>query len=163
MVHSYGTRNATSSLLTLPKCNKSIGQKCISYTGPKVWNGLTEAIRCAPSLPSFKSRYLKALYRTTNVNMPEGLREDPYHWTELPSLNKDYYYHYYYNEVFIGCHSLERIQTPASPGMMVLNYRSNHSWHSGQRSTTPLSMVQQHISIWTRTNRCHKTMYHTLI
>ena len=26
-----------------------------------------------------------------------GLREDPYHWTELPSLNKDYYhYHYYY-------------------------------------------------------------------
>ena len=50
--HSYGTRNATSSLLTLPKCNKSIGQKCISYSGPKVWNGLTEAIRCAPSLPS---------------------------------------------------------------------------------------------------------------
>ena len=59
--HSYGTWNATSSLLTLPKCNKSIGQKCISYTGPKVWNGSTEAIRCAPSLPSFKSRYLKAL------------------------------------------------------------------------------------------------------
>ena len=29
------------------------------------------------------------------VNMPEGLREDPYHWTELPSLNKDYYYYYY--------------------------------------------------------------------
>ena len=25
----------------------------------------------------------------------EGLREDPYHWTELPSLNKDYYYYYY--------------------------------------------------------------------
>ena len=23
----------------------------------------------------------------------EGLREDPYHWTELPSLNKDYYYY----------------------------------------------------------------------
>ena len=30
------------------------------------------------------------------INMPEGLREDPYHWTELPSLNKDYYYHYHY-------------------------------------------------------------------
>ena len=29
------------------------------------------------------------------VNMPEGLREDPYHWTELPSLNKDYYHYYY--------------------------------------------------------------------
>ena len=31
--------------------------------------------------------------------MPEGLREDPYHWTELPSLKKDdyyYYYHYFY-------------------------------------------------------------------
>ena len=63
--HSYGTRNATSSLLALPKCNKSIGQKCISYSGPKVWNGLTEAIRCAPSLPSFKSRYLNAMYCTT--------------------------------------------------------------------------------------------------
>ena len=50
--HSCGTRNATSSLLTLPKCNKSIAQKCISYSGPKIWNGLTEAIRCAPSLPS---------------------------------------------------------------------------------------------------------------
>ena len=23
--------------------------------------------------------------------MQQGLREDPYHWTELPSLNKDYY------------------------------------------------------------------------
>ena len=63
--HSYGTRNATSSLLAHPKCNKSIGQKCISYSGPKVWNGLTEAIRCAPSLPSFKSRYLKVMYCTT--------------------------------------------------------------------------------------------------
>ena len=30
------------------------------------------------------------------VNMPEGLREDPYHWTDLPLLNKDYYYYYYY-------------------------------------------------------------------
>ena len=63
--HSYGTRNATSSLLALPKCNKSIGQKCISYSGPKVWNGLTEAIRCAPSLPSFNSQYLKAMYCIT--------------------------------------------------------------------------------------------------
>ena len=27
--------------------------------------------------------------------MPEGLREDPYHWTELPSLNKELYYYYY--------------------------------------------------------------------
>ena len=35
--HSYGTRDTTSSLLALPKCNKSIGQKCISYCtqGPK--------------------------------------------------------------------------------------------------------------------------------
>ena len=23
--------------------------------------------------------------------------EDPYHWTELPSLNKVYYYYYHYN------------------------------------------------------------------
>ena len=60
--HSYDTRNATSSLLALPKCNKSIGQKCISYSGPKVWNGSTEAIRY---VPSFKSRYLKAMYCTT--------------------------------------------------------------------------------------------------
>ena len=63
--HSYGTRNATSSLLALPKCKKSIGQKCILYSGPKVWNGLTEAIRCAPSLPSFKSLYLKPMDCTT--------------------------------------------------------------------------------------------------
>ena len=35
--HSYGTQNTTSSLLALPKCNKSIGLKCISYCtlGPK--------------------------------------------------------------------------------------------------------------------------------
>ena len=33
--------------------------------------------------------------------MPEGLREDPYHWTELPSLNKDYYYYYYYYYIII--------------------------------------------------------------
>ena len=30
------------------------------------------------------------------VNMPEGLREDPHHWSELPSLNKDHYYNYYH-------------------------------------------------------------------
>ena len=28
--------------------------------------------------------------------MPEGLRDDPYHWTELPSLNKDYYYYHFH-------------------------------------------------------------------
>ena len=32
-------------------------------------------------------------------NEIEGLREDPYHWTELPSLNKKYYHFYYYNYV----------------------------------------------------------------
>ena len=63
--HRYGTLNATSSLLGLPICNKSIGQKCISYSRPKVWISLTEAIRCAPSLPSLKSRYLEAIYSTT--------------------------------------------------------------------------------------------------
>ena len=39
--------------------------------------------------------------------MPEGLREDPYHWTELTSLNKDYYhyhYHYYYYYYFYYYH-----------------------------------------------------------
>ena len=56
--HSYGTRNATSSLLALPNCNKSIGQKCISYSEPKVWNGLTEAIRCAPSLVLIPKSYV---------------------------------------------------------------------------------------------------------
>ena len=30
------------------------------------------------------------------VNMPEGLREDPYHWTKLPSSNKDYYHFFFY-------------------------------------------------------------------
>ena len=36
--------------------------------------------------------------------MPEGLREGPYHWTELPSLNKDnyYYYYYYYYSIFVS-------------------------------------------------------------
>ena len=28
------------------------------------------------------------------IHYSEGLREDPYNWTELPSLNKDYYYYY---------------------------------------------------------------------
>ena len=64
-IPSYGTRNATSSLLALPKCYKSIGQKCNSFSGPKVWNSSPEAIICAPSLPSFKSRYLKAMYSTS--------------------------------------------------------------------------------------------------
>ena len=33
---------------------------------------------------------------TSLPDVSEGLREDPYHWTELPSSNKDYYYYYYH-------------------------------------------------------------------
>ena len=34
--------------------------------------------------------------KSTLFRYSEGLRKDPYHWTELSSLNKDYYYRYYY-------------------------------------------------------------------
>ena len=57
--HSYGTHNGTSYLLAVPECNKSIGQKCISCSWPKVKNSIIKAIRCAPSRPSFKSQYQK--------------------------------------------------------------------------------------------------------
>ena len=44
------------------------------------------------------SIFLVAYVLYIPIYIQEGLGEDPFHWTELPSLNKDdyYYYHYYY-------------------------------------------------------------------
>ena len=63
--HGYNTRNASSSLLAMPKTHKSIGQKSFSYAGAKVWNNLSERTRDAPSLTSFKSRCFKEINVST--------------------------------------------------------------------------------------------------
>ena len=87
--HSYGTRSATSSLLALPKCNKSIGQKSFHTQGPEF--GMAELKQSDVHhlyLPSNLDTWKQCTVLICSpgalrllVNMPEGLRKDPYHWT----------------------------------------------------------------------------------
>ena len=65
--------------------------------------------------------------------MPEGLREDPYHWTELPSLNKDYYY-YYIGQIF----ELVHYMCPAAleyPSVEMVSVCTGWLWTEGPEST----------------------------
>ena len=57
-IHSFDLRSATNQTLYVPKPNLEIYRRSLSYSGPKLWNALPESVRNAPSLGSFKQRYL---------------------------------------------------------------------------------------------------------
>ena len=50
---SYNLRN-TNTDLVVPMKKQSLGQKCFSYRGAKIWNGLTDEAKQATSLRAFK-------------------------------------------------------------------------------------------------------------
>ena len=58
-IHSLNLRSAANHTLYIPKPNLEIYRKSLSYSGPKIWNTLPEYVRNAPSLESFKQRYVR--------------------------------------------------------------------------------------------------------
>ena len=63
-IHNLDLRSTTNQTLHIPKPKLEIYRKSLSYSGPKLWNALPESVRNAPTLGSFKQRYL----RLQNVN-----------------------------------------------------------------------------------------------
>ena len=60
-IHSYQTRSAVSGNMFVPRCNLSLTQKSIAYSGAILWNEISVNIKKAESLDSFKDK-LKAYY-----------------------------------------------------------------------------------------------------
>ena len=58
-IHTYNTRQYAD--YKLPLCSTNRSQKAIRFAGPKVWNSLSETIRSASSVESFKKK-VKQLY-----------------------------------------------------------------------------------------------------
>ena len=58
-IHNLDLRSATNQWLYMPKPKLEIYRKSLSYSGPKLWNSLPESVRNAPTLGSFKQRYLR--------------------------------------------------------------------------------------------------------
>ena len=58
--HNESLRSVSATtLLSIPKPNLEIFCKTRSYSGSKIWNNLPESVRSAPSLDSFKQRYIR--------------------------------------------------------------------------------------------------------
>ena len=53
MEYTYGTRKGKSRLIQ-PKRNLNIGQKALSYIGPRLWNDLSSVIKSAENVNVFK-------------------------------------------------------------------------------------------------------------
>lgn len=58
-MHNLDLRSATNQTLYVPKPTLEIYRRSLTYSGPKLWNTLPESVRNAPSLGSFKQRYLR--------------------------------------------------------------------------------------------------------
>ena len=64
------TRNTRSSSYTMPLLNRpahskaTLGDRSFSFASSSVWNSIPNDVRCAPSLPSFKSRLKTYLLRS---------------------------------------------------------------------------------------------------
>ena len=64
------TRNTRSSSYTMPLLNRpayskaTLGDRSFSFASSSLWNSISNDIRCAPSLSSFKSRLKTYLFRS---------------------------------------------------------------------------------------------------
>ena len=57
-IHQINLRSLTDTTLYIPQPKLEIFRKSLAYSGPKIWNTLPEFVRDAPSLDSFKHRYI---------------------------------------------------------------------------------------------------------
>ena len=62
LVHSFKTRGSVKDSLQLPKVTSKSGQRMFAFLASSEWNTLDPDIRNAPSLPSFRNRYLKMVF-----------------------------------------------------------------------------------------------------
>ena len=58
-IHQVNLRSSSDSTLYIPKPNLEIFRKGLAYSGPRIWNNLPISVRNAPSLDSFKERYMR--------------------------------------------------------------------------------------------------------
>ena len=58
-IHQVNPSSLTDFTLYVPKLNLEIYRKTFAYSGSKIWNTLPESVCDAPSLWSFKQRYLR--------------------------------------------------------------------------------------------------------
>ena len=56
--HNEILRSVSATTLNVPKPKLELFSKTRSYSGPKIWNSLPESVRSAPSLDTFKQRYI---------------------------------------------------------------------------------------------------------
>ena len=68
------TRNTRSSSYTIPLLNRAahskatLGDRSFSHAFPSVWNSISNDVRCAPSLSSFKSCLKTYLFRSVYID-----------------------------------------------------------------------------------------------
>lgn len=60
-------RSAANELLEVPKPNLEFFRKCISYSGPKIWNEIPLSIRQAENITAFKKMYLSWKFSNARI------------------------------------------------------------------------------------------------
>ena len=65
-IHNLDLRSTRNQTLHVPKPNLEMYRKTLAYSGPKIWNNLPESVRTAPTLGSFKQRYLRWAHADRN-------------------------------------------------------------------------------------------------
>ena len=54
--HNYNTRLSAKQSYSLPKARTNYGIFSIRFQGPKIWNGIDEAVKSLPSIAAFKRK-----------------------------------------------------------------------------------------------------------
>ena len=57
--HAVVTRANVRNDLVVPRTRSTFGERAIAVMGPSVWNGISEHVRAAGTIDTFKARYLR--------------------------------------------------------------------------------------------------------
>ena len=69
-VHSFKTRDSVKDSWQLPKVTSKSGQRTVEFLASSEWNTLDPNIRNAPSLPSFRNKYLEMAFFKLKNGLP---------------------------------------------------------------------------------------------
>ena len=56
------TRNSTSNSIKVPRPHLECYRRSFAYSGATLWNNLSDELKTATSVPTFKSQYMKTFY-----------------------------------------------------------------------------------------------------
>lgn len=70
--HSYNTRKQKTAYIT-PKANKTIGQRCYNYLGPRLYNSLPQNLRCENSHKIFKKKLKEYILKTPRLDIHRAI------------------------------------------------------------------------------------------